>query len=124
MSRHLAREKAFQMLFQLDFNKQDIETYIESASGNDEDPFLFQIVSGVTNYVEDLDHLIKQHLENWSLDRIAVVEKTILRMAIFEMKHMDDIPKSVSINEAVELAKKYGDEQAGKFVNGVLAKII
>ena len=68
--------------------------------------------------------MLKEHLTNLTIDRIALVEKTILRIAIYEIKHVDDVPTAVSINEAVELAHKYGDEKSGKFINGVLAKLI
>lgn len=63
-------------------------------------------------------------MENWTIDRIASIERTVLRMSVYEIEYLDDIPISVTINEAVELANKYGDENSGKFVNGVLSKII
>jgi len=124
MNRHQAREKALQTLFQLDFNKQEIEEKLESLSEKQNNSFYNELIAGVVNDVKEIDHFIEKNLENWSIDRIAIVEKTILRIAIYELKYMDDIPPNVSINEAVELAKKYGDDQSGKFVNGVLAKII
>jgi len=124
MKRHDAREKAFQTLFQLDFNKEEVEIFINDISEGYENTFYNRIISGVVNHLEKLDEMIEQNLEKWSIDRLAKVEKTIIRMAIYEIKFMEDIPKKVSINEAVELAKKFGDEQAGQFVNGVLAKFI
>lgn len=118
MKRRAAREKAFQIIFQLDVND-------EFNYNNENLPsFTKQIVEGYINHKEQIDQLIKDNLENWSFDRIARVEKTILRIATYEIKYFDDIPHGVSINEAVELANKYGDEKSGKFVNGVLAKII
>jgi len=124
MNRHQAREKAFQTLFQLDFNRREVEERLENLSEKQNNSFYNELVAGVVNDVTKFDQLIEKHLENWAIDRIATVEKTILRIAIYELLYMDDIPPSVSINEAVELAKKYGDDQSGKFVNGVLAKII
>lgn len=118
MKRRTAREEAFKILFQLDVNE-------EHKYEEDKLPlFTKQIVEGYIKNKNDVDQLIKDHLEKWSFDRIARVEKTILRLATYEIKYVDDIPHGVSINEAVELANKYGDEKSGKFVNGVLAKII
>ncbi|AVQ99333.1 N utilization substance protein B [Oceanobacillus iheyensis] len=124
MNRHAAREKAFQILFQLDINdnepKQAIAEFLESEEN---DAFLTLLVEGVASHKTELDKTISENLENWSLQRIASVEKTIIRIAAFEMKYLEDIPVNVSINEAVELANTYGDDKSGKFINGVLSKI-
>ncbi|HLQ97980.1 MAG TPA: transcription antitermination factor NusB [Candidatus Dormibacteraeota bacterium] len=125
MKRQEAREKAFQILFQIDMNevnpKDAIDNMLETQPG---DSFLNDIVEGVMENKEKLDTTITEHLENWKLNRIASVEKTVLRIATFEFLFLEDIPVNVSINEAVELANKYGEEKSGKFVNGVLSKII
>ncbi|HLS60643.1 MAG TPA: transcription antitermination factor NusB [Virgibacillus sp.] len=125
MNRSTAREKAMQVLFQLDVNNSEPAEAIQRFLGEEEgNYFLTGLVEGVTQNQGRVDAIIVEHLENWTIDRIAAVEKTILRIATYEINYMEDIPESVSINEAVELAKKYGDEQSGKFVNGVLSKII
>lgn len=125
MNRHKAREKSFQILFQMDKNEMDISEAIQFVIEDEkQDPFLLSIVRGVMEHKEEIDQVIKEHLENWTLDRLAAVERTILRMATFEIKYLDDIPPNVSINEAVEIANQFGDEKSGKFVNGVLSKII
>lgn len=125
MNRHTAREKAFQILFQLDMNDNDpnkaMEDHLETL---EIDTFLAVLVQGVATHKTEIDDIIAEHLENWTIDRIASVEKTILRISIYEINYEEDIPASVSINEAVELANRYGDEKSGKFVNGVLSKII
>jgi len=125
MKRQEAREKAFQILFQIDMNevnpKDAIDNMLETQPG---DSFLNDIVEGVMENKEKLDTTITEHLENWKLNRIASVEKTVLRIATFEFLFLEDIPVNVSINEAVELANKYGEEKSGEFVNGVLSKII
>lgn len=125
MKRHEAREKAFQILFQLDVNdnepEQAISNFLESAQNND---FMDLLVNGVAEHKEELDTIIANNLEHWSLERIASVERTIIRIAVLEINFLEDIPTSVSINEAIELANLYGDEKSGKFVNGVLSKII
>lgn len=125
MKRHEAREKAFQILFQLDVNdnepEQAISNFLETAQNND---FMDLLVNGVAEHKEELDTIIANNLEHWSIERIASVERTIIRIAVFEINFLEDIPTSVSINEAIELANLYGDEKSGKFVNGVLSKII
>ncbi|HLR41350.1 MAG TPA: transcription antitermination factor NusB [Virgibacillus sp.] len=125
MNRHTARKKAFQTLFQLDINDNDpIQAMENLLETTESDAFLTTLVKGVAAYKTDIDNTITANLENWSIERIASVEKTILRIATYEIKYLDDIPVNVSINEAIELANQYGDEKSGKFVNGVLSKII
>lgn len=125
MNRHKAREKAFQTLFQLDMNEDEVNLAMESLKEEEKkDLFLTMLIEGVINYKESIDVKIGENLENWSLERIAAVERTILRLAVYELLYVDDIPQNVSINEAIELAHTFGDEQSGKFINGVLSKII
>lgn len=125
MNRHQAREKALQLLFSLDIHEvksiEDMEYVSQTATKN---AFLAMLVNGVIQHKEEIDSLLTAKLKNWSIDRIASVEKTILRMAIFEINYVDDIPTSVSINEAIELANKYGDDRSGKFINGVLSNFV
>ncbi|WP_449355723.1 transcription antitermination factor NusB [Virgibacillus natechei] len=125
MNRHTAREKAFQILFQLNINNNSPDQAMNELMENEEsDVFLTTLVDGVTNSASEIDAIIMNHLENWSLERIAFVEKTILRIATYEIHFLDDVPTNVSINEAIELGNTYGDEKSGKFINGVLSKII
>lgn len=125
LNRRTAREEALKILFQLDINDNQLKVDIEELINKEESiPFLNELLQGVVNKNKEIDAIIVEHLENWTIDRIASVERTVLRMSIFEIKYLDDIPVSVSINEAIELANKYGDENSGKFVNGVLSKII
>lgn len=125
MKRREAREKAFQFLFQIDINQdiqeQIIRNYFDET-GND--PYIEKLVNGIIEKRVELDHTIACHLENWSLDRLPSVERTLLRLATFEIIYLDDIPNNVSINEAVVLGNRYGDEKSGKFINGVLSKIV
>jgi len=117
MSRSEAREKAFKLLFQKEMNEEQ-KMQLEQSN-----KYTREIVQGVIEHSQDIDQIITDHLENWTLNRIALVEKAILRIATYEITYLDDIPLGVSINEAVELAHKYGDEKSGQFVNGVLSKI-
>src|SRR5699024_388621 len=118
MKRREAREQAFQILFQLDINEEEplkaLDVFLTSKQN---DTFLKSLTEGVITYKQELDELIAKNVENWTFSRIATAEKTILRMAVFEVKYLDDIPIAVTINEAIELANKYGDEQSGKIIN-------
>ncbi len=90
----------------------------------EKDPFLDQIVQGVLDHCQEIDQLIKQYSENWSLERIAAIDRTILRIAIFELLYCEDIPPKVTLNEAVDLGKRYGSENSGSFINGILDRIL
>ncbi|GGM40267.1 N utilization substance protein B [Paraliobacillus quinghaiensis] len=124
MKRRDAREKAFQTLFSIDsqgFNPQDALTQVledEEAS-----PFLSVLVQGVYDNHKEIDQKITENLEKWSIERLPTVEKTLLRIATYEMFYEVDTPIGVAINEAVELAHLYGDDKSGKFINGVLSKM-
>jgi len=85
--------------------------------------FMESLVKGVLEHLEDLDETIGQHAKNWNLRRMAAVDRNILRLAVYEIKYRNDIPPVVSINEAVDIAKKYSTEDSGKFVNGILDKV-
>lgn len=132
-NRRISREMALKILFQVDLvhcNIDDASTYTfqteEIMQLNDPDSiieFSLELVRGVLSKINDIDILIKNHASNWSLERMANIDRNILRIAIYEIVYIDNIPKSVSINEAVELAKKYSTESSFGFVNGVLGKI-
>jgi len=85
--------------------------------------FTGELVEGVLDNIEKIDSTISAYAENWTLKRMAVVDKNILRLAAYELLFRNDIPPKVTINEAVDIAKKFGDENSGKFVNGILDKI-
>ncbi|APT47900.1 transcription antitermination factor NusB [Bacillus safensis] len=124
MKRRTAREKALQTLFQIDVSNIDPKEAITHALDEQEsDPFFEELVFGVLEQKDKLDDMISQHLVNWKLDRIANVDRAILRLSVYEMVYQEDIPVSVSMNEAIELAKLFGDDKVPKFVNGVLSNI-
>ncbi|NIK12410.1 transcription antitermination factor NusB [Alkalibacillus sp. S2W] len=123
MSRKHSREKAFQVLFQIDINEEVKEENLMKVMDEDVSPFASQIIKGVIDHKDEIDTIIDGYLENWSFSRIGAVEKALLRIAIYEMKYVEETPYKVAVNEAVELAKRFHDDQSGKFVNGVLSKL-
>ena len=81
------------------------------------------LITGAIQHVAESDEIIRRFTKNWEIHRLAIVDRNVLRLAIFEMLHRDDIPPVVSINEAVDIAKKFSTDQSGKFVNGILDKV-
>ncbi|RBW70608.1 transcription antitermination factor NusB [Bacillus taeanensis] len=125
MKRRIAREKAVQSLFQIDMSSTDRDEAIENVlEGEERDSFLVQLVYGTTDHLEEIDNILKDHLEKWTLNRVANVDRAILRLAVHEMMFEKDIPVNVSMNEAIELAKVFSGEESSRFINGVLSKII
>ncbi len=124
MKRRTAREKALQALFQIDLSDSDpkeaIESVLEDEAGDD---FLNQIVFGVVEHKEEIDQLLRNNLEKWNLERLANVDRSILRMAVYELNYINEIPPKVSIDEAIELAKIFGDDSSSRFINAVLSKV-
>lgn len=125
-----AREFALQVLYQVDITKSDVKLCLDdfwkSREINTEGSireFTESLVFGFISHKGEIDALISEAAENWQLNRMAVVDRNILRMAAYELLYREDIPPKVSINEAIEIAKKYGNENSGKFVNGILDKI-
>lgn len=125
MKRRMAREKALQALFQIDMSDIDPKEAIEHALEEvPSDPYLEGLVFGVLEHQEEIDQLITAQLEKWSLERLANVDRSVLRIAIFEMKYCsEEVPVNVILDEAIEIAKLYGDDQSSRFINGVLANI-
>lgn len=124
MKRHTAREKALQALFQIDVGRIEPEEAIRNVVNEDEiDPFLRELVFGVVKHQDEIDELLRNNLEKWTLERVANVDRSILRMATYEMKYVEDVPFKVSFDEAIELAKKFGDDKSSRFINAVLSKV-
>ncbi len=126
MTRRQAREEAFILVFEKEFNDNTIEEILELASElRDLKPDKYTVAAfrGVYDHLSDLDHEIAQNSVGWSLQRISKTALCILRLAIFEMRYLVEIPVSVSINEAVELCKKYATPDDASFVNGILSTV-
>ena len=130
MTRHELREQVFKLLFRVEFNvpedmDEQVKLFMEDidnhASEKENEEINNKYVA-VKEHLSEIDNMINEKAENWSVERMGKVELTILRLALFEMKFDDDVPVNVAINEAVELAKKFGQDNSGAFVNGILAK--
>ncbi len=121
MKRRKARELALQALFQLDNNDMTIEEAISHVT-EEQDEFLKQLVAGTVEHKVQIDASLIEKLENWSLARLPKIERTVLRIAVFELLYLPETPSKVVINEALEITKLYGDEKSSRFVNGVLSK--
>ena len=126
MTRKQAREEAFILVFEKEFNDNGIEDILEAAAEARDlvpDDYINRVFKGVYEHLEELDSLISESSVGWNIKRISKTALCIMRLAIFEMKYLDDIPVSVSINEAVELCKKYATENDASFVNGILSTV-
>lgn len=124
MKRRVAREKALQALYQIDMSgatTAEALTFVLEDEKNDR--FLQKLIEGTIEHLDEIDQKINKHLENWSIERLAKVDLNILRIGIYEMIYSEDAPANVVINEAVEIAKRFGDENSGKFINGILSNI-
>ena len=130
-NRHLARTVAMQTLYERDFHGGKMEdpdaavvrNLEEFAPGLDDKGFAKELVDGVLKHQKDIDATITKYAPAWPLPQITIVDRNILRIGVFELKHSDTVPSKVAINEAIELAKTFGGESSGKFVNGVLGAI-
>ena len=127
ITRRKSREKAVILLYQRDLLDKSIDDLVRNDRlvGKEFDDFSLSLIYGVGKNIDEIDSIIKETVENWSLDRIAVIDRNILRIAIYEMLYEDDIPLKVSVDEAIEIAKSLGQkDDTPKFVNGVLGKFL
>ena len=142
MSRTKAREIALHLVFEMSFREFEAEeiltdrldqAILQSISGDialyagklsdRQIAYIMQVVKGVAGHLQELDAIIEQNARGWSMKRISRMTMAVLRLALYEMKYMEDVPVGAAINEAVELAKTYETEDAGSFVNGILGTV-
>lgn len=126
--RRRSREFALQVLYQFEILKQDPNKVLSTAkehflSKESDYEFSERIVLGIQKYINEIDLLIKRYSKHWRLDRMTIIDRNILRMALFELLYCEDIPPKVTLNEAINLGKKYGTEDSGSFINGILDRI-
>ncbi|SDH51193.1 NusB antitermination factor [Alteribacillus persepolensis] len=126
MNRRLSRLRAVQALYQMELTDASWEQALQNTLHEDEtaDEFLKSSIKGTAEHIEAIDQMLKNHLEHWTLERVGNVDRSILRNAVHEMLYMKDVPLHVSVNEAIELAKAFGGQESGKFVNGILSSIL
>lgn len=128
MGRKLSRETAMKLIYQMqiyqDNKEEQLKELLEKHSvGKREKAYIEDVVNGVLKNTNEIDNLIEENAIGWKLNRISKVDLAILRLGIYEILYRDDIPYTVTINEAVEMAKKYSTEESGAFINGILSKI-
>ena len=132
MGRHEQREQIFKLLFRVEFNSADempeqVKLFLEDRETvvyEKDAVYISERFEKVREKLPEIDKLINDNTEGWDTTRMGKVELTILRLAVYEIRFDEDVPDSVAINEAVEIAKAYGQENAGGFVNAILAKIV
>ena len=132
-SRHLSRSIVMQSLYEWDFYGQkpkDLEKIVERnirefGPGLEEADFIWKLVEGVTSHLDKLNKIIEKAAPEWPIDKITIVDRNVLRIGLYELLYEDqeEVPPKVAINEAIELAKSFGGESSGKFINGVLGTI-
>ncbi|EKZ5130530.1 transcription antitermination factor NusB [Listeria monocytogenes] len=123
MKRREAREKALQALFQIELNEMSLDQAIKNIMEDEQDDYMEKLVEGVMTNKAEIDAIIEPNLDNWRMDRLSKVDLSLLRLSVYEIKYLDDVPNRVSLNESIEIAKIYSDEKSSKFINGVLANI-
>jgi len=129
MSRKTAREVAMKLLYEREisgeYQEESLQMLEEEFKLNNRDKeYVYDILTGTKQNQQQLDSYISKYAKGWSINRIAKVDLAILRLALYEIMHRDDIPSEVSINEAVELAKKYGSHKTSSFINGILGSFV
>lgn len=130
-NRHLSRTIAMQSLFAWDFNGQSAEGLDDIVAENfrnfapnfNDGGFVMELISGVKDHLEEIDNYIRKYATEWPLEQITVVDRNVLRIGIYEMLYSPTIPPRVAINESIEIAKAFGGDSSGKFINGVLGAI-
>lgn len=129
MSRRAAREMALKILFQVDVGKVKPEAAVQAVLGDaglspGAKEFALELAQGALNHMLEIDGIVAGLSVDWSLERMANTDRNVLRIAVYELLHQADVPPAVAVNEAVRLAKRYGDAESGKFVNGILGSLV
>ena len=122
------RETAVQFLYSKDINNgfgsEDLETFFSlSTAKKGAKIFAIELVNGIIEKIDGIDEIIQSNVDNFEINRLSTIDRNVLRLAIYEMYYRDDIPAAVCINEAIEISKRFGTEESGSFVNGVLDKV-
>ena len=128
--RRQAREWVVQFLFQTEFNPEELDQALNDFWNDEEKKpldrdrnYVNEVIHGVIEQQTKIDRTLKRYIDNWDVDRLGVLDRIVLRVAVYEMLFRDDVPPVVSINEAIEIAKAYSGQKSARFVNGVLDRI-
>jgi N utilization substance protein B len=121
-TRRGARERALSLCYELDVRGSSLDELLADLPA-EPDPYAVALARGVEEHRDEIDTLIRKFADRWSLERMPVVDRNVLRMAVFELAHRPEVPVGVAISEAVELAKRYSTDDSGRFVNGMLGRI-
>ncbi|WMJ81860.1 transcription antitermination factor NusB [Clostridium sp. MB40-C1] len=131
MNRRKSREIAMKLLFEMTINKEEYKYILERFKENTEIKlqdvdfeYITKIIQGIEENIKIIDGQIENNLRNWKLNRLSKIDMSILRLATYEIMFLDDVPDKVSVNEAIELTKKYSDDNSPAFINGVLGNMI
>jgi len=127
-NRRKSRELAMQALFYMDMSQNDSDELLEHfclnfATSKKARPFFLKLVKGVIQARPEIDSIIETFSDNWKINRMSCVDRNIMRVAVYELLYCQDIPSKVSINEAIDVGKKFGTEESGAFINGILDSI-
>ncbi len=127
-TRRQARELAMQALFYMDMRKDASEEMLQNFCGcfcpsKKSRPFFMKLVNGVLGTKDQIDTLVERFSQNWNISRMSCVDRNVMRIAVYELLYCDDIPPKVSINEAVDIGKKFGSQESGAFINGIMDSI-
>ena len=121
-TRREARERALSLCYELDVRGSSLDELLADLPAAP-DPYAVELARGVEEYRDEIDTLIRKFADRWSLERMPVIDRNVLRMGVFELAHRPEVPVGVAISEAVELAKRYSTDDSGRFVNGMLGRI-
>jgi N utilization substance protein B len=131
MNRRMSREIAMKLLYQISINNDDIDEiierykeYCEEDLSNIDFKYIEEVIKGIYENQDEIDEKIQTNLVSWKLNRISKINLSILRICVYEIFYMGEIPPKVSVNEGIELAKKYSEDKAPKFINGVLGNFV
>ncbi len=127
-TRRKAREFALQVLYQIDLTSMEVDAALDLfckhfEAGKKSMPYARQLVRGVALRQQEINAMIASHAKNWRPERMSVIDRNILRLALYELCFLDEVPARVVINEAIEVAKRFGNEESGPFINGILDAI-
>lgn len=129
MGRKVARESTMKLLYQMDinddFSQKELNIFLENNElKSDEIEYIKEVVKGINENIEEIDSYIEKYSQGWKIKRIAKIDLAVLRIAIFEIMHKEDMPPQVSINEAVDVSKKYSTDESSKYINGLLGTFL